>query len=258
MFKALLFVFGGTALIYYAVFGKQLPMKLGFPSVQDVASQYEFRKVKEENIQLKVKLKKMEFTLARYEEEKSTIGKDDSENSIHRAVASEKEQFIILPQGAKIKDFVQQDIYHWSHGKLFSLSEKEFQLNNHIASAQYGLTLLNESETFELLDEHFYFRLGVSCIDSGVYVQDGVVVLNTLLKKFPESPLIVKAKLWRGLAFHKLNNKEEFLAMMEEFKTKYRNTKEWVVLKSIYERSIASGASLEKPVNEETQGEHHE
>lgn len=253
MYKAIFFVFGGTALIYYASFGHYHQFKWGLPSIQDVASQYEIKKIKEENVQLKVKLKKMEFTIARYEEQNHSKNKDT-----HREIASEKEVFKIVPEGTKIKDHVQQDVYHWSAGKLFSLSEKEFQLKNHVASSQYGLTLLNENDSFELLDEHFYFRLGVSCIDSGLYLQEGVTVLNTLLKKFPESPLIVKAKLWRGLAFHRMNNKDEFLAMMEEFKTKYRNTKEWTVLKSIYERSIASGASLEKPIKEAKQGEQHE
>jgi TolA-binding protein len=252
MLKAIFFVFGGTAFIYFMCFGSHY--KFHFPSVNDVASQYEIQKIKKENSKLKIQLQKMEFTLARFEEEKQ--GKN-----AHRSVASvpvEKKGYLLVPAGSSIKDLVKQDVYHWSAGKLLALSEKEYNLKNHAAAAQYGMTLLNENEEFNLIDEHFYFRTGVSCIETGNYLNEGVLILNELVKKYPESPLIVQAKLWRGLAFHRLNNKEEFMAMMEEFKTKYRNTKEWTVLKSIYDRSIASGVSTEKPVEEKKQGGQHD
>jgi hypothetical protein len=235
MFKAFLFVFGGTAVIYYWSFGNHHMFKL--PTVADVKSQYEIKKIQDENVKLKLEIKKLEFTLARLQEATQLLENQD------RAIASEKAtvKFEIFPSQKNVEDHVKQEVYHWSPGKLLSLAEKEFNLKNYLASAQYGMTLLNQNHDPSLVDEHFYYRLGVSCVESKLYLYEGVEILNQLIKKYPESPLIVQAKLWRGLAFHRLNNQTEFIAMIEEFKSKYRNTKEWTVLKNIYERSIASG-----------------
>ncbi len=235
MFKAFIFVFGGTAVIYYWSFGGHGYFKL--PQIVDVKAQYKIKKIENENIKLKLHVRELEFSLARLQEaSKKTPEMDRSVASV-----SSSKKFELFPQGKKIEDFVKQDIYHWSTGKLSALAEKEYYLKNYLASAQYGLTLLNHMDDKSIADEKFYYQLGISCVESKFYVHEGGEVLNNLITKYPESPLIIQAKLWRGLAFHRLNNKKEFLAMMEEFKTKYRNTKEWTVLKNIYERSIASG-----------------
>lgn len=242
MNKAFIFVFGGTAVIYYAFFGNSSQFK--FPTVADVKTQYEVTKIQNENLQLKLKLRKAEFTLARIQEASSVT-------KVERHIASTPNVFEIFPQGKSIEDYVKQDIYHWSAIKLTALAEREYKLKNYTASAQYGMTLVNLDSNDDQLDENFYYRLGVSCIESKYYLQEGVNALSDLVKKFPESTLVVQAKLWRGLAFHRLNNQTEFLAMLEEFKTKYRNTNEWSVLKNIYDRSIASGnENKTKPVKE--------
>lgn len=235
MFKAFVFVFGGTAVVYYCFFGSHHYFKL--PSVGDLKSQYEIKQIESENIKLKSQVQKLEFTLARIQE--SSKNMSDMDRSI--ASVKTKKNFELFPHDRKVEDLVKQDVYHWSSGKLLALSEKEFNLKNYLAAAQYGMTLLNLNEEQSIMDENFYYRLGVSCVESNLYLAEGVQVLNDLIAKYPESPLIIQAKLWRGLAFHRLNNNTEFLAMIEEFKTKYRNTKEWTVLKNIYERSIASG-----------------
>lgn len=233
MIKAFIFVFGGTAAIYFSCFGDNKSFHL--PTLTDVADQYEIKKIKNENIKLKLQLQKAEFTLARLQES------DTLKKEMNRAVASSDKKFEILPESKKIQDFVKQEVYHWSPVKLLALAEKEYKLKNHIAAAQFGMTLLNEDLSNSHVDENFYYRLGVSCVESKHYLSEGITVLGELIKKYPDSTLVVQAKLWRGLAYHRLNNKTEFLAMMEEFKVKYRNTKEWTVLKNIYERSIASG-----------------
>lgn len=231
MIKAFIFVFGGTAVIYYFCFGSNYKLKL--PGIADVKSQYEIKKIHNENIDLKIKLQKAEFSLARLQE--SSVVK-----SANREIASDvKKSYEIFPPDRQIQDYVKQDVYHWSEGKLLALSEKEYKLKNYLAAAQYGMTLVNLNSEINV-DEKFLYRLGISCIESKMYLNEGIYVLGDLIKKHPESPLVIQAKLWRGLAFHRLNNKEEFIAMMEEFKTKYRNSKEWNVLKSIYDRSLAS------------------
>ena len=239
MFKALLFIFGGSALIYYSFFGGFNILHL--PTIGDVADQYEIKKIKNENTTLKLKIQKMEFTIARFEEANQL-----KSESLNREIASEKKEFEIFSTEKNIKDYVQQDIYNWSPAKLHALAEKEYSLKNYVASSQYGLTLLNLDPKFDLIDENFQFKLGISCIESNTYINEGVKVLTMLVKNYPESMLVVKAKLWRGLAYHRLNNKEEFAAMMEEFKQKYRNTKEWNILKNIYERGIASESNEPK------------
>jgi tetratricopeptide (TPR) repeat protein len=253
MNKAFIFVFGGTAVIYYACFGSHHKFK--FPTYADVKNQYEIKKIEKENIELKLKLQKAEFTLARVQEA-------SSRKTIQRAVASAPQRFNLFPENKSMKDHVKQEIYQWSQSKLLALSEREYKLKNYEAAAQYAMTLVNIDPNDNQMDENFYYRLGVSCIESKSYLNEGIVALSDLVNKFPDSALVVQAKLWRGLAYHRLNNKTEFLAMMEEFKTKYRNTKEWTVLKNIYDRSIASGnennqkKSKEKKNDKNQEGRH--
>ena len=128
MNKAFIFVFGGTAVIYYACFSGS--HKFNLPSVADIKTQYEVKKIQNENIQLKLKLQKAEFTLARMQEG-SNAG---------RNIASTPKTFELFPVGKKIEDHVMQEVYHWSPTKLIALSEREYKLKNYAASASNCIT----------------------------------------------------------------------------------------------------------------------
>lgn len=240
MFKWLLFIGGGTVLIYSMIYGKNatlqiLAFKFHLPDTHEVSEHYKNIKLEKENAKLIAELNNLRFTLDRAQEQGLI---KDERYTLSRTMASGQKQFEILND--HVKDYVQQDIYQWSEIKLHSLFQREYTLKNFMAASQYGLTFLNNHLNSNLVNDYFLFLVGISCVQSGYYLHQSVQVFAILLEKFPNSAYIVKTKLWRGLAYYQLKDQRSFNDMIEEFKEKYRNTKEWDILKNIYERNLAS------------------
>ena len=131
MWKLVFFVFGGAVLSYCIYYGKIPSMShWNFPGISEVRDHYDTLQTHNENAILKIKIQKLEFKLARYEE-KSTTKNEPSDAS--RGIASVANKLDLFPEGKSIPDKVMQDVYHWSPVKLHSLAVKEYNLKNYLA-----------------------------------------------------------------------------------------------------------------------------
>ena len=55
------------------------------------------------------------------------------------------------------------------------------------------------------------------------------------MKRYPRSSYRRGAKLWLALSHFHLGDEKKFMNTVDEFRRKYRNTKEWKVLSQYYE-----------------------
>ena len=56
------------------------------------------------------------------------------------------------------------------------------------------------------------------------------------MNQYPTSQYYRSAKLWKSLTYLQMGDKKKFFATVEEFRKKYRNTKEWKILSAYYEK----------------------
>jgi len=242
MLKYLFFIVGGTAAIYISIYGSKSVFKfITIPTKADLQFAYDNIKLKKENALLRNQLTKSEFALSRAKE----IMPAEYDSYIARGIASKDETFVLIGKNKTNTDHVQQAIYKWSPLKLYALTTKEYELKNYIPSAQFGMTLLNEMNknskiSVPEITENFYLNLGIACFQSKIYLKESQQVLRLMISKYPNSPLIVRAKLWLALSYHKTKDNVAFESIMLEFKRKYQNTKEWQLLNNMHERNVAS------------------
>jgi outer membrane protein assembly factor BamD (BamD/ComL family) len=86
------------------------------------------------------------------------------------------------------------------------------------------------------LSDEFYFKAGISAFESGSHHDWTITHFDNLMSKYPTSQYFRSAKLWIALTHMKMGNKKKFFATVEEFRKKYRNTPEWKILSSYYEK----------------------
>jgi TolA-binding protein len=244
--KYFLFIFLGTATVYSVTF-RWYPWKgvnYAFPSIKNQI------KLKQENEILKVKLAQMTgaYEDLRFEIEKIQAKGDLTSSSMAaRALASlPKNEMSFRPvrtsTGIKVVDYVQQETYQWSKKKLGEYFLKHWKLKQYLEASQFGLTLFYSADGAKELSEFQLFQLGVACVESNAYPEEGVQVLTNYVTHYPKTKFFVRAKLWMALAQYKLGKTIEFQTALEEFKDKYQNTQEWGILSNL--QSKKDGVSL--------------
>ena len=155
----------------------------------------------------------------------------ESKVSASRAIAS------VSPVEFKVKkDLVEFKTYKWSAVDMLKIADKEFKDKNFEKAAQYYTSLINYYPSFKQLDDEFYFKAGISAYESGEHHEWTIKHFSVLMDKWPTSQYFRSAKLWVGLTHMKMGDKKKFFAIVEEFRKKYRNTNEWSILSSYYEK----------------------
>ena len=86
------------------------------------------------------------------------------------------------------------------------------------------------------MSDEFYFKAGISSFESGNHHDWTLSHFGALMNKYPTSQYFRSAKLWIALTHMKMGEKQKFFATVEEFRKKYRNTQEWKILSSYYEK----------------------
>lgn len=153
------------------------------------------------------------------------------EHAPSRAIASVK------PGSFEVKkDLVEWKTYKWSADDMVKIADKEFKGKNFEKAAQFYTSLLNYYPDFKHLDDEFYFKAGISAYESGEHHEWTLKHFGALMEKFPTSQYYRSAKLWVALTHMKMGEKAKFFATVEEFRKKYRNTNEWKILSSYYEK----------------------
>jgi tetratricopeptide (TPR) repeat protein len=132
-------------------------------------------------------------------------------------------------------DLVNYDIYKWTPEKLLAIGEKEFHFKNYEKSAQYYSELINRFPSHKLVSDRVLFGAGVAAFETGKRYDWTEKYLSRLVKDHPKSEFYRGAKLWLALAQYNQGEHQKFLATVEEFRLKYRNTDEWKTLSRYYE-----------------------
>lgn len=204
-------------------------------------------KLARENRELNAHVKRLEFEVEKLKQEKSfielkTIGKTKTEESTHevadhsekghgRSVAS-----VAPAAGDGKKDYVEFKTYKWHADDLMKIADKEFKEKNYEKAAQFYTSMISNYPGHKSVTDEFYFKAGIASFESGAHHEWTLEHFSALMNKYPTSQYYRSAKLWIALTHLKLGEKKKFYSTVEEFRKKYRNTNEWKILSSYYEK----------------------
>lgn len=135
-------------------------------------------------------------------------------------------------------DLVKFDVYKWTPNQLIEIADKSYKESKFEKSAQFLNSLIVNYPKSKKVDDQILFQAGISAFESGNHYDWTLKHLNKLIEDYPESKFYRGAKLWIGLTHLKLGDKGSFFKTVEEFRKKYRNTKEWDILSVRYESLI--------------------
>ena len=133
------------------------------------------------------------------------------------------------------EDYVQFDVYLWTPEKLLAIAEKELHFRNYEKSSQFYAALIDHFPTNQIVTDRVLFGAGISAYETGNKFEEASKYLALLVHKYPKSDYRRGAKLWMALSQYKTGDNKKFLATVEEFRIKYRNTDEWKILSRYYE-----------------------
>lgn len=134
------------------------------------------------------------------------------------------------------KDFVEFKTYKWHADDLLQIADKEFKEKHYEKAAQFYTSLLNNYPTNKNITDEFYFKAGIASYESGLHHDWTIDHFEALMSKYPSSHYYRSARLWVALTHLKMGDKKKFYTTVEEFRKKYRNTNEWKILSSYYEK----------------------
>jgi TolA-binding protein len=132
-------------------------------------------------------------------------------------------------------DLVNFEVYKWTPDKLLAIGEKELHYKNYEKSAQFYNELIDRYPKHKLVSDRVLFGAGVAAFETGKRYDWSEKHLQRLVKNYPKSDFYRGAKLWLALAQYNQGEHQKFLATVEEFRLKYRNTEEWKILSRYYE-----------------------
>lgn len=180
----------------------------------------ELRFVKKQNENLRGEI-------ARLEAEKEHLQLNASHEKSKRTIAS-------IPQ-KKINDLVNFELYKWSADKLLGVGAQALHFKKFSKSAQYYNALISNYPTHKSVNDKVLFEAGIAAYESKEHFDWASKHFSSLVKKYPKSKYQRGAKLWLALSHFYLGEKDKFIVTVNEFRKKYRNTKEWEVLSQYYE-----------------------
>jgi hypothetical protein len=132
-------------------------------------------------------------------------------------------------------DLVAYEVYKWTPEKLLAIGEKELHFRNYEKSAQFYNELIDRFPGHEIVCDRVLFGAGVAAFETGKRFDWTEKHLGRLVKDHPKSEFYRGAKLWLALSQYNRGDHQKFLATVEEFRLKYRNTEEWKILSRYYE-----------------------
>lgn len=200
-----------------------------FKKTAETTHKYEYKALSysKEIRMLKKQNESLQAEIAKLKSEKEHLKMAMTGSKRNRAIAS-------IPKKS-VNDLVNFDLYKWSPEKLLGVGEKALHFKKYEKSAQFYNTLLEKYPEHASISDKVLFEAGIAAYESQKHYDWAVTHFSALVRKHPRSNLYRGAKLWLGLShFHK-GNHEKFVATVEEFRSKYRNTKEWKVLSNYYE-----------------------
>lgn len=184
----------------------------------------ELRSLKLENENLKVAMSK---TKAEKEHYAFQLKNSLANKSVRREVAS-------VPKKLE-NDLVNFDVYQWSPEKLLGVGEKALHFKDWEKSAQFFQALVSKYPEHKSITAQVYFQAGLAAYESTKHYEWATNHFQSVIQKYPLSKYVRGAKLWLALSHHHNGDNKAFMATVDEFRLKYRNTKEWKILSQYYE-----------------------
>lgn len=219
-------------------------------------------KLAKENRELHAEVKRLEFEIEKLKQDKTYYqGKGEGHGSSshsegpqstsvhevakhetkHEAAAEHASRGIasVAPSAVSEelkKDYVEFKTYKWHADDLLKIADKEFKDKHYEKAAQFYTSLTTNYPKNKSIDDEFYFKAGIAAYESGSHHDWTLSHFEALMTKYPTSQYYRSAKLWVALTHMKMGDKKKFYATVEEFRKKYRNTNEWKILSSYYEK----------------------
>ncbi|MGZ3790630.1 MAG: tetratricopeptide repeat protein [Bacteriovorax sp.] len=203
-------------------------------------------KLAKENRELHAEIKRLEFEVEKLRQEKAyfeTRGEKKTDHSevievAHHGEGHGRSIASVAPIAAPEmkKDMVEFKTYKWRADDLLKIADKEFKEKNFEKAAQFYTSMVNNYPTYKYISDEFYFKAGIASYESGNHHDWTLSHFESLMAKYPTSQYYRSAKLWVALTHMKLGDNKKFFATVEEFRKKYRNTPEWKILSSYYEK----------------------
>ena len=131
-------------------------------------------------------------------------------------------------------DLVEYQVYRWSPEQLLTTAMDEFQQKNFEKASQFFKTLLVHHPYHRSLTDEVFFIFGVSAYESKKYNDWAKDSFKNIIQNHPKSSYFRGAKLWNGLLKLRDGRSREFFSVVEEFRKKYRNTREWKLISRHY------------------------
>lgn len=198
-------------------------------------AQYEFEKkalaLAKENRLLNAKMSELNFKISELEAKNKYLS---AQAKAPAAANGPKREIASVPK-PNAEDLVSYDVYKWTPEKLLAIGEKELHFKNYEKSAQFYNELIYRFPKHELVSDRVLFGAGVAAFETGKRYDWSEMHLERLVKTYPKSEFYRGAKLWLALAQYNKGEHQKFLATVEEFRLKYRNTEEWKILSRYYE-----------------------
>jgi TolA-binding protein len=180
-----------------------------------------------ENRVLQSKVSDLQYQIAQLESKSKYFAAQKKNAQEGRTIASVPAQ--------NPDDLVNFEVYKWTPEKLLAIGEKELHFKNYEKSAQFYNELIDRFPKHNIVSDRVLFGAGVSAFETGKRFDWSEKHLDRLVKNYPKSEFYRGAKLWLALAQYQQGQHEKFLATVEEFRLKYRNTEEWKILSRYYE-----------------------
>lgn len=196
-----------------------------------------------ENRELITEINRMKFEVEKLRQENIYYKNKAGEKTDLPAVASGAQSETSASRGiasigaiAVKKDQVEYEIYKWKAEDMHKIAESEFQKKNFEKAAQFYSAILKNYPTYSKIDDDFYFKAGVAAFETGEHHDWALANFDILMTQYPTSKYYRSAKLWSSLTHLKKGDKKKFFTTVEEFRKKYRNSPEWKILSSYYEK----------------------
>jgi TolA-binding protein len=186
-----------------------------------------------ENRKLQADISKLEFEIQSLKSRNAylELKLEEKNKKTQRTIASVAP---VLPKNNEVKF----DVYKWTPEQMLSTAEKEFEQKNFEKSAQFFHSMAHNYKNHKLINDKFYFQAGVAAYESGKHDDWTIYHMTKLIENYPTSQFYRGAKLWMAMTHLKQGHKEKFFNTVEEFRKKYKNTKEWDILKGHYEEIV--------------------
>ncbi len=203
--------------------------KIHFDFISQMETQMNYEKTSlllaKENRELRAKLSDLTYK----------INELESKNKYFASQAQGKKRSIASVPQMNADDLVNYEVYKWTPEKLLAIGEKEFHFKNYEKSAQFYNELLDRFPGHTLVNDRVLFGAGVANFETGKRFDWSEKHLARLVKLHPKSEFYRGAKLWLALSQYQQGDHKKFLATVEDFRLKYRNTEEWKILSRYYE-----------------------